>query len=270
MIRLPATGIDVSQSDLHIQLQQLDFYSGLLKQGFRKQDIIRFFREKDADNRETPPERTPDHAPSTFELLCSSKHNQFASPIQSPGEDITSPTNASDAGSVTSNFAAVPVKKTYAPRQSSMLRFARGMSSEASEEGNKLNARFSPRPITYRPRSETYSYDQSELDDKDPIAQYSRPEKLDLEHLSLQDDVVTSTESTRTVQIASHLRPDAEPFTPSHGRVIGMPQTLKDVDDCSTPSSTNSSIPSSPPEVSQSPSGSRQGSPSLPPMSTLR
>lgn len=279
MIRLPATGIDVSQSDLQNQLQQLDFYSGLLKQGFRKQDIIRYLRERDADSN-----LPPDRAPSTFELLSRSSDSdrsegtalahqtpevydaQFASPIKLPEEDAGSPNDESDGGSVTLDIAAVTVKKTYAPRQSSLLRFARAVSSEASDEGNKVNASFSPRAITYRPRSQTYSYDQSELDEEDHTTRYSTPDKLGLEHLSLQDDIVTSTESTKTVQIASNLRPDAEPFTPSQNRLVTMPQALEDADDCSNPSSSSPSIPSSPPEVSQSPSGSGRGSPSLPPM----
>lgn len=48
MIRLRPTSISVSQSDVSFHLGQLDIYQGLLKQGFKKQDIIRYFKEQDA------------------------------------------------------------------------------------------------------------------------------------------------------------------------------------------------------------------------------
>lgn len=255
MIRLPPTSIDISQSDLQTQLQHLDFCAGLLKQGFKKHEIIHYFRKR------SNPKEPPAEGTSTYDLLsrfeeseessdsvssaCQNYDNtsqaQFASPIQSP-EDAS-----------TSNIAVG--KKTYAPRQSSLLRFARGVSSsEASENGT--NTHFSPRSnITYRPRSKTYSYDQSELDEEDLMERCSTPtDQLKLDHLSLDDGVVTGSTDHTTVQLTSNLRPDARPFTPFHIR-----QAVAILEGPSTASSGRSSFPSPPPQ-----NPDRSSSPSLP------
>lgn len=281
MIRLPPTGIDISQSDLQAQVQHLDFCAGLLKQGFKKREIVRYFRERNADRRELP-----DHGTSTYELLSRSEESekvlshtpsacqsseddtqaQFASPIQSPEEPVNDSAAEKDFRPPKPTNDVVVGKRAHAPRQSSLLRFARAVSSEASDNGNStLN--FTPRPIvTYRPRSETYSYDQSEMDEEDIIHRCTTPTEK-LEQLSLADDQLVNTGSTNTtVHVTSSLRPDAQPFTPSLIRTSGIGDHLSSPDPLSLLDSDPVSFPSSPPEVSHPPDIGQSVSPSLPPL----
>lgn len=283
MIKLPPTGIDISQNDLQAQLHQLDFYAGLLKQGFKKSEIVKYFRDRRAEGREPS-----DHGTSTYDLLsacaqaeesttgvsstCQSSEDefsaQFASPIQSPEQTINCRPVEPDLQPSTLKTDIIVGKKTHAPRQSSLLRFARVVSSDTSDNDKNASPRFSPRSnITYRPRSKTYSYDQSEMDEEDLIQRCSTP--IDkLEQLSLVDDVLVNTGSTNTttIHVTSSLRPEAEPFTPSLIRLNQTQGLLESPDPLSLANSDTSSLPSSPPEVSVIVnSGNHAISSSLPP-----
>lgn len=277
MIKLPPTGIDISQSDLQTQLQHLDFCAGLLKQGFKKHEIAQYFRERNTNEGE-PCEQ----GISTYELLSraggsekatsaasSSRQKpedetqaQFASPIRSPDCTVNRSAADEDLQPASSHCEVVVGKKMHAPRQSSLLRFARAVSSETSDPGDN-SVHFSPRPnITYRSRSETYSYDQSEMDEEDLVDQCTTPmEKL--EQLSLDDDQLVNTGSTNaTVHIMSSLRPDAQPFTPSLVQPNRPVDALESPDPLSLLTSDPVSFPSSPPEISPLPDINQTSSPS--------
>lgn len=281
MIRLPPTGIAISQNELQIHLEDLDFHSTLLRRGFKKYEVIRYLRERDANNQVCPPTESASpgsgHAPSTYTLLSQSRKTQ-SWPSHSP--DLTqhqlasSPLSAERSETSPDPKAAsvsepdlVIGKKTYAPRRSSLLRFAQRISSEPPEADKTVEGLFSPRSaIKYRPRSHTYSYDQSEMDDDDLVGGYATPVD-ELENLSLDDELVTSVDSTKTtVQIPSTLRPDAKPFTPSHVQYILKREATKNGDGSSTLASSDSSFPSSPPVVSQMSDRSLHSSPALPPL----
>lgn len=73
MIRLPPTGISLSTSDLDYHLHQIDIYHGLLKQGFRKKDVMRFFEEQrksELDARANNDDTGP-CMPTTVQLMTS-------------------------------------------------------------------------------------------------------------------------------------------------------------------------------------------------------
>lgn len=281
MIKLPPTGIDISQSDLQAQLQHLDLCANLLKQGFKKREIQQYFRERSVNCRESL-----DRGTSTYDLLsrsevsgeasghmssfCQSSEDniptQFASPIRSPEQAIDDSAVPQDLRTANSNNDVVVRKKTHAPRQSSLLRFARAISSEASDNGN-TTLNFTPRPmVIYCPRSETYSYDQSEMDEEDKDQRCTTPTEK-LEQLTLTDDQLVNTGSTNSiVHVTSSLRPDAQPFTPSLVRPKKTVDHLSSPDPLSLLDSDPASFPSSPPEISHLPHSDQTNSPSLPPL----
>ncbi|KAK5088901.1 hypothetical protein LTR05_003124 [Lithohypha guttulata] len=285
MIHLPATGIDISQDDLNSHLLQLDIYQGLLKQGFKKREIIEYFKNRAAEE-EAVEARTDfsDPVPTTLEL-CNKP------PVASKQEDSCSPTTehaSSSSSNVSPPEVSLPmrdkatgapgtmsqkqhvVNRQHAPRQSSLLRFVREVSSEESVKDNtKPRTLFSPQlNITYRPRSQTYSYDQSEMDDDD-VDREDNMDDSELEHLHLDHELVpTSAESNRTtVRIVSNLRPEAETFTPLHVQQERENHTCKGKakvdDDTAISISDDISLPSSPPLLPLNKSASVR-SPSLP------
>ncbi|KAK5940134.1 hypothetical protein PMZ80_007553 [Knufia obscura] len=292
MIRLPATGIDISQNDLNFHLQQLDIYQGLLKQGFKKKEIIRYFNDKQAQNGEQGSQHggslTP--APSTFDLCTTSLYSTESeltasdSRNSSLNNNITSRDHSKQSPPVSpptlntnpaSKSTSIEQRsKQHAPRQSSLLRYAHGISSESPPEEFNIKVPFSPRSnITYRPRSQTYSYDQSELGEND-IAGIRTPVE-ELEHLSLDDELLpTSVESTRTtIRVVSNLRPEAEAFTPLYMRLKEEVNALvKEQNNGGSSSPTEQrSLPSSPPLPSQQLEGQNErSSPTLPPIPGVR
>ncbi|KAK5102203.1 hypothetical protein LTR70_004505 [Exophiala xenobiotica] len=286
--------IDISQNDLDFHLQQLDIYQGLLKQGFSKREIVRYFRAKQAETAQQGSQHgdplTP--TPSTFDLCTNlsfstepqvtrpssrespsnsnitSEHSKH-SPPESPANPAVSNTNAAFALTSIEHAA-----RLHAPRQTSLLRFARGASSESPPEKHvDKNSPLSPRSNrTYRRRSETYSYDQSELDENDVACMRTTTEVL--EHLSLDDELLpTSVESTRTtIRLVSNLRPEAEAFTSLYmhlNRDVPAEMSEKRADSSSSPPQSRS-LPSSPPPLPQRPAaGDDYSSPTLPPISGI-
>ena len=285
MIRLPPTGIDISQNDLSFHLQQLDIYQGLLKQGFNKREIIKYFKAQHKNTGNGLDDSENDgssiNAASTYELT--SKPSLTESPTESSllRRTSNSPLHATSlsperslvtaqgiiAGDSTTKLPKKLVEETsHAPRQSSLLRFAQVVSSEASEDENTtIKIPFSPRSnITYRPRSGTYSFDQSEIDEDELDTSHGSP--LDeFEHLSLSQELVpTSAESTRTtIRVSSSLRAEAESFTPLHIRLERDEAASKGKNRISDDDSSSDeiSLPSSPPLL---PLNRSVRSPSLP------
>lgn len=294
MIRLPATGIDVSQNDLNFHLQQLDIYQGLLRQGFSKKEIVRYFKARQAETAQQGSQHgdplTP--APSTFDLCTnlsfstepevtrpSSRKSSSDSNIASEHSKHSPPESPANPSKPTANaaFASASIEhagRLHAPRQTSLLRFAYGASSESPPEKHvDKDSPLSPRSNkTYRRRSETYSYDQSELDENDMVCMRTTTEVL--EHLSLDDELLpTSVESTRTtIRLVSNLRPEAEAFTPLYMRSkrnVNAELSKARVDSSSSPPESKS-LPSSPPPLPKRPAaGDEYSSPTLPPISGI-
>lgn len=251
MIRLPPTGITLSQQDLKFHLQQIDIYHGLLKQGFRKRDIIRHFDEQRAAadaSAKLKSLRSEDlTAPSTLDLalrprISSPTDDTLASGFQSvrtsseeeadyilqlsenqetntPSPECTKLTDEAltpeDAGRGSSTIENSRARQ-HAPRQSSLLRFAQTVSS-SSDSGLNPSASFSPTStITYRHRSETYPYVHSEVD-QDLSGESESGKSLvdEVEYLSLSDELVPISQNPgmRTLP-PSNLRPEADEFMP--------------------------------------------------------
>lgn len=283
MIRLPPTGIDISPNDLNFHLQQLDIYHGLLKQGFKKKEIIKYFEDQ---NSETADNKTPDAIPSTVELCASfadspqsdlRRDNLDASSRESPhirhspSQTSEHPLWSKRHDSRDSGTRSITITgKVYTPRKSSLLQYSKGVSSDTSSDDNKTCTRtpFSPRSnMRYRARSQTYSHEQSEPDES-YLKHLVDTSLQDLHHLSLDDDLVPPNQDTRsiTAHIVSDLRPEADSFTPTsiHELKIRELKVLKGKEKAeSSDESDNASIPSSPPLL---PSLAIQGqrSPSLP------
>lgn len=245
MIRLPVTGIDISQNDVAYHISQIDIYIGLLRQGFKKHEVLQYFaklaEERKARNgfiMNSPP-------PSAYTLETSAQHHWQKEVVEDEADTATQ-VKAGKAVSVQDevlNVAQLP----HAPRQSSLLKFSKMVSSDSSMEETPLPVPFSPRSqITFRPRSQTYSYEQSERDSEDLVS-HEATEMPILEHLSLYETPVPdSIDSNRTtIRVVSNLRPEAESFTPSNVRQSPFEG------DSSSPESDVRSFPSSPPIAAQ-------------------
>jgi len=283
MIRLPPTDIGISQNDMTFHLQQLDIYQALLKQGFRKEEIAEYLR-KEKINKQTArttsllPEPRP--APSTISLFgkavdrpvptstdplaCDESSEDVAyrsSSEANPSTDEQSDRTSSEESATLPSFKhdlCPHIRyqgvrdKPHVPRQSSLLRFARRVSSDTSpKENQNIRMPVSARPITYRPRSETYSYDQSVVDEEElEESQTSLVISDRLEHLALDDELVPITAPVLTsIRADSHLRPEAAIFTPLQVQSTRTVR-LSDKDDPeSEDDSDHRSLPSSPPDV---------------------
>lgn len=277
MIRLPATGIDISQNDLSFHLQQLDIYKGLLKQGFKKAEVLEYFAAR-AEKEQQVDFASESFSPpaSTLELCtryAQSKQDvtpsaQIAGVPYSINESNTNISPEVPLHNAETGAFLVPPKprqaqkcndQAYTPRQSSLLRFVREVSPMVENEEIILHKLpLSPRDnVTYRKRSFNDSCDTSVFDDDDVS------EKL--EHLSLDEELVpASTESARTtIRVVSNLRPEADSFTPLHlqqdSEIVDPKGKAKAEDDSS---SDYESYPSSPPMLPSVAKSTR--SPSLP------
>ncbi|KAJ9655881.1 hypothetical protein H2198_005322 [Neophaeococcomyces mojaviensis] len=283
MIRLPPTGITIAQHDVSFHLQQLDIYQGLLKQGFKKEEVVGYLREQKSNKQKTRttsllPEPGP--APSTVSL-CDRTSIRLVSTLTDPlarGEssgdaagsspsgtgssvdDQSDPTLSDDSATLPSIRHSPASRARYedvkgrphAPRQSSQLRFAKGVSSDSPRNGNRnVRALFSPRSITYRPRSKTYSYDQSAVDEEDQEEIEASLNLSDnLEHLSLDNELVPSGEPIgASARIGSHLRPEAVVFTPLLVQLTRTAESNDRTEDKSHGNSNTKAFSSSPPQT---------------------
>ena len=143
MIRLPPTGIDISQNDLGVHLQQLDIYKGLLKQGFRKSEILEYFKSRAEKQQQEDPARDDCSPPASTLELYARYELQEQSPVSLPQ---LAPDSVSDEQSKISASPELPQKgcvddflapskqrhaqkcndRSFMPRQSSLLRFEIG------------------------------------------------------------------------------------------------------------------------------------------------
>ncbi|EHY53801.1 hypothetical protein HRR83_004447 [Exophiala dermatitidis] len=175
MIRLPPSSITLSESDVEFHLRQAEIYHGLLRQGFKKQEIIHYLADHrralaEAAGGSLEDEMLP--APGTVELACrrsqspqdtddmaqrgkvprksrhpSSSESEGLPPCRK-GRRSTDPAEASEEddelgvyspeGRSVSPVSLVPAMQVnkHAPRKSSLLRFA----TAASREGSPVKA----------------------------------------------------------------------------------------------------------------------------------
>lgn len=290
MIRLPPSGIDISQNDLNFHLQQLDIYQGLLKQGFKKFEIIKYFQTKNVyeEIEQLKSSRTDLTAPSTVRMCAESyissleefsptkkspASNDGMSLADKPLSDSTQTSHACEEHLFVpphNNLSDQPPhSQSHAPRQSSLLRFGQAVSPDSPfDSHSRAKIAISPRShIAYRPRSETYSYDQSEIDEEETTRDDTATAR-ELEHLSLSQELLpVSEDGTRTtIRVVSNLRAEAEAFTPFHQRLEYVNQDQKGRYEMTTSSSSDEmSFPSSPPTfLPTKPSDIQQRPPSLP------
>jgi hypothetical protein len=217
MLRLPATSIAVSENDLSALLQHMDVYQGLLKQGFKKTDVLRYFREHQAatQNDIDPTLLQPLRARSTVELTQQAVNvSQSSSETTDPSSqsnDDDAPSDPTNVGEQSDNHATqhdhhlssrsrTTSDHQHAPCRSSLLRFGQASSPPRMDDDQNIPTRAARRlPIrTYRPRTDTYSYDQSEASADDEETQESPPIP------------------TRS----SFMRPEAEAFVPASERAL--------------------------------------------------
>lgn len=201
MIRLPPSSISLSERDIDFHLQQAHLYHGLLKQGFKKDDIIRYLSDyREATGQAYSGDALGLNLPSasTFELSASRLHSPEPSesgPAEPQRRHSISSASASSPSTpfpdlpldfvATEDFnnlktedvdSAAPVLTTpnnlvnqHAPRKSSLLRFAHAISPEHSspkpeDEGDNLADMLAPRSRKYKRRSNTYPYQSSDRD----------------------------------------------------------------------------------------------------------
>ncbi|KPI40348.1 uncharacterized protein AB675_7781 [Cyphellophora attinorum] len=220
MLRIPQTSIGLSEQDVAFHIQQLDIHYGLLKQGFKKKDILRYMRDHIKTAADQRLETDSLRAPSTVDLAVSAPCPPVAhvSPPK-PDDAKSAPTSddfqvaesaeasLTDAESTTTDDHSKQPRRHHAPRQSSLLRFTEFASPPTSAETVQaslhLQASPSPSPKHYRPRTDTYSYNESELSGSD----IPRPD----------DETLTDDEPT-SPPVHAVMRPEAPEFVPSSQR----------------------------------------------------
>ncbi|EXJ87952.1 hypothetical protein A1O1_04879 [Capronia coronata CBS 617.96] len=169
MIHPPPSSISLSESDVEFHLQQAQIYHGLLRQGFKRDDIIRYLADHrraiseaagisvddelllssstvelayrrrqssaQAESLQTGQESRTSKPPSSSESVKTSSRRpgrQSTELTESPEEDEDFELRQSDGRSVSpvSMVPAMQVNK-HAPRKSSLLRFATAASQES-------------------------------------------------------------------------------------------------------------------------------------------
>ena len=235
MLRLPPTSISLSADDVSACLENLGTYHGLLKQGFKQHDICVWMKEKrEAIQPASQHYHDPDDPlPSTVDLILRAQtRDEEALSIrttaptpdnsqQHPSRRATTSDSRSDdeianhddpreqAASIDLQHASKPQR--HAPRKSSLLQFSQMPSSESSSNSDKLSAQGLSLPIplparTYRPRTDTYSCEQSE--------EYEQANIVGV--LSdLHIDSAPSDSATECKGVTMAMRPEAESFVPS-------------------------------------------------------
>ena len=236
MIRLPHSSINLSEHDLAFHLQQIDIYHGLLKQGFKKSDIQRYFKEHDEANAAAATHSQHDitGAPSTVDLAVrrvlssevsdsahsaetcnsTSDDDETLNDVHNKQQESDNAGEPHDADRPSPTTAPVLPNHRHAPRQSSLLRFAQVVSSDSTQSDVTEDAAKHPAlpARTYRPRTETYSYNQSEGSE---FGLTDRLSGLRITSTSLDsgDNTIGFLPAS-----ASPMRPDAETFVPEFGR----------------------------------------------------
>ena len=235
MLRLPPTSISLSADDVSECLENLGTYHGLLKQGFKQHDIRVWMKEKREAIQPAGQHYHDlgDPVPSTVDLAVRAQTRyEEALPIRTtaptrdnnqrrPSRKATTSDSRSDhevandedpreqAAPTDLQHASMPQR--HAPRKSSLLRFSQMPSSESSSSSNNLSAQDLDFPIplparTYRPRTDTYSYEQSEESEQANIAGVLS---------DLHIDSAPSDSATECNGVTRTMRPEAESFIPA-------------------------------------------------------
>jgi hypothetical protein len=223
MLRPSPTGLSLSPQDISFHLQQIDMYHGLLKQGFKKKDVIRYLRDHQDANllqRATSHsiEDEVECAPSTVDLML--KASPPEKPSSSPHSRASSEEFDKDKDTLLEDFQqtelspsdiSLPTAHRHAPRQSSLLRFAKAVSpspSVPSDDANIVTSFPGVPARTYRPRTDTYSYIESEFSEADLEGGVRRL------HIgsSLEDTPISSVIPRK--RSVSPMRAEAEVFVP--------------------------------------------------------
>lgn len=181
MLRLPLTSIGLSEKDVAYHIQQIDIYHGLLKQGFKKTDILRYMNDHNQAKHERPSNDFDNlSVASTVDLALLNSGHTVAHVSPPPSSDAKSgpPPYESEVAENRQSSPPEPSHpdasretfRRHAPRQSSLLRFTELASPAASDDTNDIAQAFNrSSPRTYRPRTETYSYNQSEISESDLV-----------------------------------------------------------------------------------------------------
>lgn len=216
MLRPTPTSISISQDDISSVEKQMDMYLGLLKQGFKRADITRYFKEHQESPRAAIPHDEDLQAPSTVDLALQ-RADLTVGHVSPPPWDDAKEEGGHDASAeaeeiaspllVASSPAEQPEStQTHAPRRSSMLRFSQNASPVRPDDRQQATREFVPPLRTYRPRTDTYSYSQSEFSESDP----------DRVADSSDDGDHTITINTQS----SPMRPEADDFVPTSSRRV--------------------------------------------------
>ena len=169
MIRLPPTSISISENDVQFHLRQTEILHGLLKQGFKKNDVARYlddYRKATAEAEGHDLDFLVRPAPTAVELACcrsqppsmheldqtseatdksdpSSTPKSISSNLGTLSKDVSltndpnnelKPTDYQDIGREESvsplSMAPTMLINKHAPRKSSLLRFAKAASPD--------------------------------------------------------------------------------------------------------------------------------------------
>lgn len=187
MLRIPPSSIDLSEQDVNFHLQQVDIYYGLLKQGFKKSDIIRHMRKDNPKKQSGRSSEVDDLSAASMVDLAHSRSTLPVAHVSPAQSDDAESARAPDDSGVAESFKIeqscledipsatdVPLQgpSCHTPRQSSLLRFTE-LASPPTPEGSteQTDSVYRPAPgiITYRPRTDTYSYDESECSKTDLV-----------------------------------------------------------------------------------------------------
>lgn len=266
-------------------MQQIDIYHGLLKQGFKKKDILRYFKEHREANaggsEDSEPEIT--NAPSTVELAARSppptvtfgpSHVKSTSRSSSyeqedlrvPADTVKDDHDVVESGETKSSpITAIPHKHRHAPRQSSLLRFAQAISPDSTQsDETEKSPTYPVLPArSYRPRTDTYSYNQSEASESDLASQFS---SLHISPTTQDNDTAVPEHCQR---FGLSMRPEAANFVPE-AVVAPRRSSLRVISTGTTREADSSSpigeFPSSPPIPTVQDAARLGSSPSLPSM----
>lgn len=195
MLRLPASSISLSEKDIQFHLHQLEIYQGLLKQGFKKQEILRYYEEHRQANLKNNQNDGVEIGTGKISCVDLASRNPIHpvsfskghTPDTSKGSDKFSrtPTKSSTTVSIQPVYAEAPdfddldhesstnLSATqadthgekrpeeqkhihpHAPRKSSLLRFAERPSSDTSSSPEKIS-NDNLQPLIARPHKYTF------------------------------------------------------------------------------------------------------------------
>ena len=251
MLRLNPTSISLSDKDIQDHLQQIDLYHELLKQGFKKKQIMQYYAEHKAQvaTRHAPFELPP--TPSTVQMM--------QTPYKAKAEEQDYNDECPQASPASPG--SPPHAVNIVPRKTSLLRFARTASSDSPDhhstetDDSQLDPEFVTSPRTqaakFKRRTSTTSFEISEEDGRteeegdssciseidEGVSQLnlsSSPNASKTEVLSpFATGELFSPGTRRKSPVSSPLRPDAEEFTPrllpppfSSSRRVSNPEHL--------------------------------------------